>query len=43
VIGRFAAKRARAKPARSWSVGDCSLPCGASMLRVLASHQFASA
>jgi len=24
-------------------VGDCSLPCGAPMLRVQASHQFASA
>jgi len=41
--GRFAAKRTRAVPARSLSVGGCSLPCGASRLRVLASHQSASA
>jgi hypothetical protein len=30
-------------PARSLLLGGCSLPCGASMLRVLASHEFASA
>jgi hypothetical protein len=35
-------ERAWAQPARSWLVGGCSLPCGASLLRVLASHQPAS-
>jgi hypothetical protein len=34
---------ARAKPARSLLVGWCSLPCGAAMLRVAASHQSACA
>jgi murein endopeptidase len=37
------AERARAEPARFLLLGGCSLPCGARMLRVHASHQFASA
>src|SRR5437588_9795485 len=35
------ADRSRAEPVSSWEAGDCSLPCGAAMLRVAASHQFA--
>jgi hypothetical protein len=37
------AKRARAKPARSRTVGEGRQPCGAAMLRVAAAHQFAYA
>jgi hypothetical protein len=43
LVRRFGAKRARAKPARSSTVGEGGQPCEAPVLRVVASHQFACA
>src|SRR5436190_10867732 len=42
-VRRFAGNARGLSPARSTLVAGCSLPCGASMLRVLAPHQSASA
>jgi hypothetical protein len=43
LVRRFAENARGHSPRAPGLVGGCSLQCGASMLRVLASHQFACA
>jgi hypothetical protein len=42
-VRRFAENARGQSPRALLSIGDCSVACGARRLRVLASHQFASA